>query len=234
MKKSNVIPKLDTSKIVQIRLKETQFFAEEHPKKQIVLHHTVSNGNAKNVMTGWAKTPAKVGTAFIIDRDGIIHQCFSSKHWAHHLGTKAKNKKSGSFDNLKVISNTQLNQESIGIELCAWGSLKRSSIKSGVKATFTSSVGTVVPNEEVVELEKPFRGSRYFQKYTEKQLKSLQILVNYLCETYNIPKTYNPEMCEYSGSAINGSPGIWSHVSFRKDKSDCFPQKELIEILKQL
>ena len=66
--------KLDTSKIVQVRLKETQYYQEEFPKKQIVIHHTVSNGNAKNVMAWWAKTPARVGTAYIIDRDGIIHQ----------------------------------------------------------------------------------------------------------------------------------------------------------------
>lgn len=215
------IQKLDTSKIVQIRLKETQYYQEEFPKKQIVLHHTVSNGNAKNVMAGWNKTPAKVGTAFIIDREGVIHQCFSSKHWAHHLGTKAKN-------------NKQLNQESIGIELCAWGTLKRSPIITGIKATFTSSVGTVVPNDEVIELEKSFRGSKYYQKYTDKQLKSLQILVNYLCETYNIPKTYNPEMWEFSRSAINGSPGIWSHTSFRKDKSDCFPLIHLIKKIQNL
>jgi N-acetyl-anhydromuramyl-L-alanine amidase AmpD len=220
------IPKLDTSKIIQVRLKETQYYQEVPDafgtKKQIVLHHTVSNGNAKNVMVGWNKTPSRVGVAFIIDREGVIHQCFSSKHWAHHLGTKAKN-------------NKQLNQQSIGIELCSWGALKRSPIKSGIKATFTSSVGTVVPNDEVVDLEKPFRGSRYYQKYTEKQLKSLQILVNYLCETYKIPKTYNPRMWEYSrSSALAGSPGIWAHVSFRKDKSDCFPQMELITTLKNL
>lgn len=213
--------KLDTSKIVQVRLKETQYYQEVHPKKQIVIHHTVSNGNAKNVVAGWAKTPARIGTAFIIDREGVIHQCFSSKHWAHHLGTKSKR-------------NKQLNQQSIGIELCAWGPLKRSPIKSSVKATFTSSVGTVVPNDEVIELEKPFRGSKYYQKYTDKQLNSLQILLTYLCETYNIPKTYNPEMWEYSSSAMNGSPGIWSHTSFRKDKSDCLPQVELIKIIQNL
>jgi N-acetyl-anhydromuramyl-L-alanine amidase AmpD len=215
------IPKLNTSKIVQVRLTENQYYQEAFPKKQIVLHHTVSNGNAKNVMSWWASTPAKVGTAFIIDREGVIHQCFSSKHWAHHLGTKAKN-------------NKQLNMQSIGIELCSWGALKRSPLKSGVKATFTSSTGTVISNDEVTELENPFRGSRYFQKYTDKQLKSLQILLIYLCETYNIPKKYNPEMWEYSRSAMNGSPGIFSHTSFRKDKSDCFPQKEIIQIIDQI
>ena len=211
------IPKLDTSKIVQLRLNETQYYLEEFPKKQIVLHHTVSNGNAKSVMNWWASTPAKIGVAFIIDRDGIIHQCFSSKHWAHHLGTKSK-------------QNKQLNQESIGIELCSWGSLKRSPLQPSVKALFTSSTGAIVPNDEVVELEKPFRGSIYYQKYTDKQLKSLQILLNYLCEIYKIPKTYNADMWAYSRMAMKGNSGIYTHVSFRKDKSDCFPQKELINL----
>jgi N-acetyl-anhydromuramyl-L-alanine amidase AmpD len=213
------IEKLDTSKIVQVRLKENQYYPEEHPKKQIVLHHTVSNSNAKNVMSWWAKTPAKVGTAFIIDRDGVIHQCFSSKHWAHHLGTKSK-------------ENKQLNQESIGIELCSWGPLtrKENPMLKG-SPNFFSSTGTEVPKEEVVKLDKPFRGHLYYQKYTSSQLKSLQILLNYLCETYGIPKKYNPDMWEYSRMAMKGNPGIYTHVSFRKDKSDCFPQQELIDML---
>ncbi len=211
--------KLDTSKIVQVRLKETQFYQEEFPKKQIVLHHTVSNGNAKSVMNWWASTPAKIGVAFIIDRDGIIHQCFSSKHWAHHLGTKAKN-------------NKHLNQQSIGIELCSWGGLtiKENPMLKG-NPKFFSSTGTEVQKEEVVKLDKPFRGYLYFQKYTSSQLNSLQILVNYLCETYGIPKSYNSDMWDYSRMAMNGNPGIWTHGSYRKDKSDCFPQLELIKTI---
>ncbi len=216
------IPKLDTSKIIQVRLNENQYYQEEHLKKQIVLHHTVSNGNAKNVMAWWAKTPSRVGVAFIIDREGVIHQCFSSKHWAHHLGTKSK-------------FNKQLNQESIGIELCSWGPLTRKEnpmLKGSPK--FYSSPGTELPKEEVLKLDKPFRGHFYYQKYTSSQLRSLQILLNYLCETYNILKTYNEDMWEFSTNALDGSPGIYTHVSFRKDKSDCFPQKELIETIKNL
>ncbi len=215
------LPKLDTSKIVQVRLKETQYYKEEFPKKQIVIHHTVSNGNAKNVVAWWGKTPTRIGVAFVIDREGIIHQCFSSKHWAHHLG-------------IKSAKNKQLNQQSIGIELCAWGSLKRSDLKSSIVAQFTSSTGTIVPNDEVIALEKPFRGSKYYQKYTDKQLKTLQILLNYLCETYQIPNTYNSDMWDYSRSAMNGSTGIFTHVSYRKDKSDCFPQIELIKTIQNL
>ena len=28
--------------------------------------------------------------------------------------------------------------------------------------------------------------------------------------------------------------GLWSHTNVRKDKFDCFPQKELVEMLKNL
>jgi hypothetical protein len=96
---------------------------------------------------------------------------------------------------------------------------------------FFSSTGTEVIKEEVVRLEKPFRGHLYFQKYSDKQLKSLQILMNYLCEMHNIPKTYNDDMWEVSSNALNGKGGIYTHVSFRKDKSDCFPQADLTRII---
>jgi hypothetical protein len=108
-------------------------------------------------------------------------------------------------------------------------------MKSGIVAQFTSSTGTIVPTNEVIELEQPFRGSKYYQKYTDKQLKTLKILLNYLCETYNIPNTYNSDMWDYSRSAaLGGSPGIFTHVSYRKDKSDCFPQEELVTLLNNL
>ena len=37
-----------------------------------------------------------------------------------------------------------------------------------------------------------------------------------------------------SKNAMNGVPGVWTHTSYRNDKSDCHPQKELIEMLKRL
>jgi hypothetical protein len=107
-------------------------------------------------------------------------------------------------------------------------------LKSDIVAQFTSSTGSIVSTNEVIELEKPFRDSKYYQKYTDKQMNSLQILLNYLCETYHIPNTYNSDMWDYSRSAMNGSSGIFTHVSFRKDKSDCFPQEDLVNLIKNL
>ena len=96
--------------IIQSQLPQSQFYKTAYPKKQIVLHHTVGGPNAKNTIHYWHTNSERVGTAFIIDREGIIFQTFDSQYWAHHLGTKQKN-------------NRSLNQHSIGIELCCWGAL---------------------------------------------------------------------------------------------------------------
>jgi N-acetyl-anhydromuramyl-L-alanine amidase AmpD len=203
------------NQIIDCPLPDDQYYKEKYTKRQIVIHHTVSNGNAKNVINWWKIQEEKIGTAFVIDREGVIHKAFSSAHWAHHLGTKEKN-------------NRILNKQSIGIELCSCGAL---TFKNGI---YYNSAKEEIPKSEVITYVYPFRENRYFQKYTDKQLESLKLLLQYLCETYNIPKTYIPEMWEISKSALRGDKGIFTHVSYRKDKSDCHPQKELIKILNEI
>ena len=203
------------NQIIDCPLPDDQYYKDVYNKRQIVIHHTVSNGNAKNVIASWQKTKEKVGVAFVIDREGKVYKAFSSAHWAHHLGTKE-------------INNTILNKQSIGIELCSWGAL---TFKNGI---YYNVAKEEIPKEEVITYVYPFRENRYFQKYADKQLESLKLLLQYLCETYKIPKTYIPEMWEISKSALRGDKGIFTHVSYRKDKSDCHPQKELVEILKSL
>jgi N-acetyl-anhydromuramyl-L-alanine amidase AmpD len=207
--------KLDLKSIIQTRLDDTQYYLEKSEKKQIVLHHTVSGPIAENVMQYWNKNKERVGTAFIIDGSGKIHQCFSSAHWAHHLGTHFAN-------------NTTLNKQSVAIEICNWGGLQRKGNR------YYSTFNKEVPTEEVIDYGINYRGSRYYHRYKKEQLDSLELLLGYLCERYQIPKTYNSDMWDISPRAIIGAPGIYSHVSYRKDKSDCHPQLELIKILKTL
>jgi N-acetyl-anhydromuramyl-L-alanine amidase AmpD len=207
--------KLDITKIVQTRLDETQYYAEKVEKKQLVIHHTVSGPKAENVMRDWNLTRERVGTAFIIDGEGVIHQCFSSAHWAHHLGTHFPN-------------NTALNKHSIAIEICNWGALNEKGNR------YFSTLKKEVPAEEVIDYGIAFRGFRYYQRYKKVQLESLELLLNYLCDRYQIPKTYNSDMWDICPRAIQGDPGIFTHVSFRKDKSDCHPQLNLINLLKSL
>ena len=41
-------------------------------------------------------------------------------------------------------------------------------------------------------------------------------------------------MFETNEKALKGYHGVWTHTSYRTDKSDCHPQPELIEMLKNI
>lgn len=206
---------LDTSKIVQVKFSESQYYKEEFPKNQVVIHHTVSGSNAVRVFDGWSANQERVATAFVIAGDGLIHQGFSSRYWAHHLGTKNAN-------------NTALNRSSVAIEVCNWGGLTKKDGK------YYSAFNSEVPASQVIDYEKKWRGYQYFHKYTAPQIESLRQLIVYLCDTYKIPKTYIPTMWDINNDALAGHKGVYTHVSYRTDKSDMHPQPELIEMLKNL
>jgi len=214
--------KLDISKIKQVRLADNQFFKEESAKTQIYLHHTAGNGNAEGVSRYWNSNETRIATAFIIGENGLIVQCFSSKHWAWHLG----------IDNQDFAVNgakyVNLNKCSVGIEVCNWGYLK----KKGDK--YYNYAGGVVAPSNVTELDKPFKGFKYWYKYSDAQIESLRQLVEYLCDTYDIPKEYRSEIWGIDKPAFQNVKGIYTHNSVRKDKSDMYPCPRVIEMLKNL
>lgn len=214
--------KLDISKIKQVRLKETQYFKQESVKNQIYLHHTAGGGNAEAVSRHWNNSSERIATAFVIGENGLIVQCFSSKHWAWHLGVAAKE-----FTKLGVAYKN-LNKTSVGIEVCNFGYLKEKDGK------YYNYVGRVVPENMVTTLDKPYKGFKHWYKYTDAQIESLRQLVVYLCEKYDIPKAYRSEIFGIDIEAFKGTPGIYTHNSVRKDKSDIYPCPRMIEMLKNL
>jgi N-acetyl-anhydromuramyl-L-alanine amidase AmpD len=201
-------------KIVQNLLPETQYWKQTTTKTMIVLHHTVSPGHdATGDIKWWLSTPDRVATHCIITQDGIIHKTIDSKYWGHHLG-------------LKESYNMALNKASYSIELDSLGPVDKdgnSLAYKGVKA-----------HAGVQEYPNKFRGYQYFEKYTPEQIEAARELIIAIGHSYDIPLHYNPAMWDVSDAALAGVPGVWSHVSFRKDKSDCHPQPELIEMLKSL
>ena len=221
---------LDIKKIIQYPLNNGQFFKEEEPKNQIVIHHTAGSSSPKIIIDGWNINNDKIGTAFVIGgipgrydkfEDGDIFQCFSSKYYAYHLGIPAE-----TFAKYK-IPYKRLDKTSIGIEICNWGFLEKQP-----NGTFKNYVGGIVPMDEAVDLGENYRRYKYYHAYTMAQLNSLKDLLIYLCEKYNIPKTYNAEMWDINQAALNGQSGIWTHTSFRSDKTDCSKQPALISMLK--
>ena len=167
--------KLDISKIVQHRLKPGQFIEVKYDKKQIYLHHTAGGPDAVSVARYFDTKPEKVATAFIIGANGTIVQCFSSKDWAYHLGLKE------SIFKANKVPYLSLDPISIGIEVCNWGPLTFKNNK------YYNYVGGEVNASHVTTLEKPYKGYKHWFTYTDAQIESLRQLVEYLCETYNIP-----------------------------------------------
>jgi hypothetical protein len=222
---------LDTTKIKQVPLKETEYFKEEYVKKQIVIHHTAGNASAVNVMNDWNKdTRGRIATCVSISGpgaknsyDGEIVQGFSSRFWAYHLGIK------GDVFKAYKVPHQILDKINIGIEVCNWGALDYENGK------FLTYVDSIVKESDVVELTEPFKGKKYFHKYSDAQIESVKNLITYWSEIYNIPLTYDyNRLFTVNTQALKGEKGVFTHNSYRKDKIDIYPCPRMIEMLKSL
>ena len=170
---------------------ESQYYQTEYPKKQIVLHHTVSGMGVKGDINWWKMTEARVATWCFIDHAGIVHRIFSSRHWAHHLyvhspGNKIPEKyKKGSI-------NSKLNRESIGIELDSIGPLCMNSADGFWYDAYDRKY-----EGNMTVYEDGYRGYEAYASYTDLQIETLRTVLLYLSEEYDIPLTYFPQMWDW-------------------------------------
>jgi len=216
--------------IVQVPLSDNEYVKTATPKRQVYLHHTAGNASGVNVFKAWNRdSRGRIATCVCVantgakEGDGVISQGFSSKYWAYHLGVKAL-----VFEAYDVPYQ-RLDKISIGIEICAWGQLTEKDGK------FYNYVNRTVPAEEVCTLDDPYKGYRHFHRYSDEQIRSVEKLLRYWNEIYDIPMDYNEkDMWDVSLKALSGEPGLYTHNSVRKDKIDIFPQPEMIEMLKGL
>jgi len=226
---------LDLNKIVQHRFSEKEYKKVIFPKRQVVLHHTVSGDNVDGDITWWLKDGKRIGTCILVARDGTIHQVFSSKYWAYHLGENGK-------DHAKVGLKYQRNDMgSIGIEIDSWGGLVQDKeTKLWYPAKWDTVKRKMIPNknvkaiENVTQYQNGYRGFFGFETYTDAQIEAVKDLLEFWSKTYDIPLDYNEDMWDISAKALSGKAGVFSHTSFRSDKSDCHPQTELIKMLQSL
>lgn len=227
--------------VTRHELKSNEYFKEVVVKDTIYLHHTAGGPRPDYVIDGWERDKTRrgrvleVGTAFVIggktegdkDFDGLIYIAFDPKYWAHHLGTKRPK--------YAKFNNARLNAKSIAIEICSFGALEQQ--QDGQFYFDLGSRKIYVPAEEVCILDKPWRGKKFFQKYTTKQLEATKKLILELARKYEIPledRVYNRDWFDLKFDALQGAPGLWTHCNVREDKIDCFPQPELIDMLNSL
>jgi hypothetical protein len=159
-------------------LTERNYYAEKHPKVSIFLHHTAGSHNPVNTILGWeGDARGRVATAFVIGNksidgkdssfDGKVYRCFDETRWAYHLGIPD--------------SGGRLDQVSIGIELCAFGFLRKAGSRyfTYVNTEFTDKTA-------ISKLNKPFRTFDYYHRYSDAQLESLRLLLLDLSGRFNI------------------------------------------------
>lgn len=232
---------LDIKQINVVDFPEDQYYRNETEKNQIVIHHTVSGDGVLGDINWWKMTKDRVATHVIIDRNGAIYQCYSSKYWGHHLGVSKDFLKNYGFTDWQT-RNVLLNKRSIGIELDSWGGLVKGDDNKFYPAKYNENTKkfdadmrfSPILLKNVVEYKDGFRGFNFFEKYTTEQIMSLAQLIKYWGKAYNIPISYNPDMWDISDNALSGISGVWGHISYRKDKSDVHPDNKLIKMLKSL
>ena len=122
-----------------------------------------------------------------------------------------------------------LDKISIGIEICNWGALDYENGK------FLTYVDTVVDPKDVIELAEPFKGKKFWHKYTDAQIESVKNLLLYWRDLYDIDLTYDyDKLFTVNNDALTGKNGLYTHNSYRKDKVDAYPCPRMIEMLKSL
>jgi N-acetyl-anhydromuramyl-L-alanine amidase AmpD len=216
--------------IVQVEMSANEYIKESTDKKQIFLHHTAGNASGVSTINNWNNdSRGRIATCVCIantgakEGDGVISQGFSSQYWAYHLGVKRE-----VFEANK-LPYIPLDKYSIGIEICAWGQLTEKGGK------FYNYVNREVPKDQVCELDEAYKGHKYYHRYSDAQIRSVENLLKYWAERYEIPLDYRPEhMWSVSKEALAGAPGVYTHNSVRKDKVDIFPQPEMIQMLQNI
>lgn len=212
-------------KIVKSPLRKGQYVTTKHTKTSIVGHHTAGS-SASGALSWWDQTPERVGVAFVIDRVGTIFEAFDPSYFAYHLGLKG------------ILS--QMEKYSIGVELVSVGGLYKDGNGKAClfKPLYPKATGEkVIPDDEIMVLKKEYRGFTAFQIYTDEQIIAFCQLVAYLTSLFpsiKLPKILSDTFYEYDGTvAANLKPGLFSHSTVRKDKSDMAPQPNLIAALKR-
>lgn len=170
-------------------------------KNKIVIHGTFGGTGTGTI--SWFKNGSGQGvsTHFIIDQNGKIYRLFDQEYFAYHAG--------GNF--------RQLSRQSFGIQIVNWLNVTKDS-----RGVFYSWTGKVIQPERVKQVQT-WRGKEYFQTITQNQHKSLEYLLKYLCQKYDIKKKFYRNYDENLPVNNSNFSGILQHSTFHKTKMDFEP-----------
>jgi hypothetical protein len=212
-------------------LPKGEYIDGNYKNDYIILHHTAGGANPRAVIDYWGKDSlGRVATEFVIGGqncrtgnakyDGQIVRAFPEGCQAYHIGA------SGS---------SYMNTHSVGIEMCNFGYVKNGK-------TYT---GASVDPTQTISLGDMFKGYSRWHKYSDAQIQAVRDLLLYVANRDNIDlheglykwiKEEGPiKAFDFHTDAYNGKvKGLLTHTSIRKDKCDCCPQPNLIDMILSL
>ena len=199
-------------------------------KEYCFLHHTAGWNNPYKTVRNWGNdTRGRIATEFVLggqkltngnnDYDGVMVQCMPEGAYGWHLG------KNGS---------QYMHKHSVGIEVNNFGYLKNGKAYQGSTAH----------ESQIVELAESFRGYKQWHRYSDAQIEALDKWIRWIGERDGIDiraglpalvKEKGAAAFEWNADAYHGKvKGLWTHTNTRKDKTDMFPQQELLDLLTSL
>ncbi len=199
-------------------------------KEYVFLHHTAGWHKPYRTIDHWRRdSRGRVATEFVLggpsikgnddQYDGVMVQAFPEGGYGWHLG------KNGS---------QHMHTHSVGIEVNNFGYIKDGK----------TYAGTTAHESQIVKLDKEFRGYKHWHRYSDAQIEALHKWILFIAERDNIDvraglpaliKEKGADAFEWNEDAYYGRvKGLWTHTNTRKDKTDMFPQQELMDMLTSL
>jgi len=234
-------------KTVEHFLPKGEYFEGPTEKEWFFLHHTAGWNNPYKTIDQWGRdSRGAVATEYVLggqkitdnnaEFDGVLVKAFPKGGWGWHLGT----------------GRGKLHSNSVGIELNNFGYLTKGGYykridgkKTWIRKTpgkFYTYVGTEAHPDQVIELEKAFRGHKYWHNYSDAQIEALKKWSKYIAlrDDIDISKGL-PELVRTMGAFeafdfcdvkyVTANPGLWCHTNVQKGKVDLYPHPKLIELL---
>jgi N-acetyl-anhydromuramyl-L-alanine amidase AmpD len=224
---TTLAPPIDAS---TFRLPSGKFSPEAQPKQMIVLHFTAGL-TAESAVFTFKNQKSRVGTPYIVDRDGDIYEIFPPECWAAHLFR---------HNNGEDPLYYQLEKRTVPIEIVNVGPLKPDdrnpdqlnwwppSDPKTQKMTFKTKWCSKYETDKYVAKQE--RDIFYYATFTEQQYVSVRALIDYLCARFNIPRQAPADKLKYDLLGLANYRGILCHQNFREDKYDIGPAFDWIKI----
>jgi len=213
-------------------LPKGEYLEGDYQNEYCFLHHTAGRENPYKVVDSWGRDDrGRVGTEFVLggqshttggkDYDGELVQCFAKGGFAYHLGR---------------VGSRHMKMSSVGIEICSMGYLD---------SNYRTYVGSKCLSSQISKLGDPFKGYIFWHKYSDKQVEILGKWIKLIGERDGIDmrvglqdwiKKYGPTKAfGFHQDAYEGKVrGLLTHTNVRKDKWDCYPDPNLVDMIMSL